>query len=188
MTQLNSMAIYTTLWRSNYSNWRLTEGEALGGNYEGNSSYHRHYFCKQKHMLKMLSPRIHGFKNGTWQICNVFLFTIESDDGNLSYLRSSPPVRRCDMKTQLLHIQSPSFIHAIPVWESIIDTVSSMAEGVQCTRSVAEVYTELTRGECATWKPSYSTYTVQASCNLCFPKGYCRKQEFYSCCKAYCRT
>ncbi len=32
------------------------------GDYGGNLSYHRHYFCKQKHMFEMLSPRRHGWR------------------------------------------------------------------------------------------------------------------------------
>ncbi len=36
---------------------------SLGGNNEGNSSYHRHYCCKEKHMLKMVWLRKH------WILC-----------------------------------------------------------------------------------------------------------------------
>ncbi len=77
----------------------LDQAISLGRNYEGNSSYHHHIFCKQKHVSEMVVPRIWGYLRiiisgelEIWQICHVLLLTFAIDDGNSSYLHSSSPV------------------------------------------------------------------------------------------------
>ncbi len=67
----------------------------------------------------MLSPRRHGWRvlvlttswllnpfpilhNWTWQIWHVVLFTLQTDDGNSSYLRSSPP--QCIVVGEVMHM------------------------------------------------------------------------------------
>ena len=70
------------------------------GNYEGNSSSLRRNFCKQMHMVELLSPRTHGLKGNTSITPNWCMTVLPCEfvyknfyEGNSSYLCSSPPVQ-----------------------------------------------------------------------------------------------